>query len=612
MRTRKLIRRALRASRQSPYFDEMITPLFECKQSDNAVTLLVRAPHSRPRDVEITMNDRDFHFHCRPYFLHLHFPHALTLDPEGNPASYDLDSGIATIPLLKSTPGQYFERLDMLSGLLVTRKPRSELKDGKIVNSSAPEIEVLASSTSDATTICGSNESNAAAHDPKVLASSIYGNNQPNVAAHESKVTSPTSSKRTNAAFKPAIGTKTSTLTSSDLLLSENKNSLLLSGDQGLQISSLRAQSVPLTHASESDSVKVGDGANLTLEGLSISAPTYGFGARYSGVFSARAEDVSEMLELPDPDETPNWRRPIIRREKEDAKFDPEHYAADFMLSHEFEHVLSFKHPISTNEPSSLSNAAKDVLLKLPRRQYLTEINGGACADLAGILFASCYDLRISMGERNVESPWTITRLCATCCFLEAQTSVYDAVFSGYRRVFAYPLYRNEKVAQLVLRDLKAMMKLDDKNTEKWMDGLRSRLLRILLDIREVFESDKMLRVFNDILITDYLVWIQGVDNAALEEMAVEIGAISIGKDQVGFNLEDIEEAAMGCGHGGIDHDGYECDVVERSEALQIQEPDIGNVLSNDVIIGGVEEREGFEMTAVSSRDLKANSSNHQ
>lgn len=510
----------------------MITPLFECQQDDKNVTVLVRAPHSRPRDIDISVIDKELHFHCRPYLLHLRFPHALTLDPEHNPASYDITTGIAKIPLLKTVQGQYFERLDMLSTLLVTRK-RASLKDGNIVNPS-PNIEVLSSTTSESI----SNESEQRA--PLVPSA------------------------------RPAL------------------------------VPAIRADSVLLLDAARAfreKAVEVG-GVQVAMQQLSFSRQSrYGFGGRYEAFFDARAEDVSELVELPDPDNTPAWRRAELRREKEDNKFDAEHYAADFMLTHEFEYIMDFS-PVFDLEHSPLSDTAKDAMLKLPKRENLPDVDAGACADLAGLLYASCYDLRTTSGERSVESPWTVSRLCASFSFLEHMSSARDAVFAAYRRVLVYPLYRTTRLAALVLEDTKRLMNYPS------VDALRSRLLRVLLGLRELFEQDKLLRVFSDLFLTDYCVWIQSVDDGVLEKLAADIRAITIRRSSLGWDLDGLERAAQGI-------DVHESSVVQPVVDLAREQVDAELVQHRDVVITA-SGQPGLEMTAIRTHVIAESSSSEE
>lgn len=510
----------------------MIVPQFECEQDEKKVVLLVRAPHSRPRDIDISVTGKELHFHCSPYLLHLRFPHALSLDPEDNPASYSIDTGIATIPLLKEEPGKYFERLDMLSTLLVGRKkPNSTTGLGP---PPVPSIEVLSSEN--------------AAPAPSAT-----------VAGTEPVNTGHTSSQQ-------AL--------------------------QNLLEPEVKAQSILLTAASENFRENVTDvaGVEVAMSQLSVGRPKYGFGARYEGIFEIRAEDMSDTIELPSPDSTPVWRRPQIRQELEDKKFDEEHFVADFMLSDEFRHVLEFK-PVLNQEKTKLSGDVKDAIIKLPKREYLSDVADDACADLAGLLFAYCYDHRTTCGEGNVESPWTISRLCASFSCLEVMHSPVDAVRAAYRRSLAYPLYRNTDVADLVLADLRQLL---DSNGN--IDHLRSRLLRVLVSMRLSFEEDKLLRIFSDIFLTDFCVWIQSVDDSALEQLANDVRDISVDNTALGWDLVGLQNAALNMAMGSSG-----TSVPEVNSGAGHSQSMNGAAHGPEIVIRGPAEREGFEMTPVSS-----------
>lgn len=470
----------------------MITPLFECSQDTDTVTLTIRAPHSRPKDIDISVDGCDLHFHCAPYFLHLRFPHELSLSQRTS-ASYDMDTGLAKIPLDKKQPGLHFERLDMLSTLIVSRasaRMQRNLVNGQVIaDSPSAEIEVV-----DANPSASASGSAAAA--------------------------SSSSSGHTTV--------------------------------------------------------------------LALSAPRYGFGARYSGVFAARAEDISEILELPDPDTTPPHARHELREERERMKFSAEHYAADFMLRAEFAHVLKYEANAQI-ESVSLSNEDKDVLLKLPGREYLPEVHRIAAAELAGILYASCYDLRATMGERSVESAWTIARLAASFSFLEVFDTPRDSVFASFRRTLVYPLYRHFELASLVLTDLQALLTAPD------CDVLRARVLRALLAIRRIFENDRIIRVFVDIYLTDYCVWIQSVPDTVLTNLASEVAKLRFQKKNIDFPLAEIEREAMAFGPAPTPSPPP----PPRHNQTQANGDD-----TSEVVIRGMDTRPGFELTATRTRRL--------
>lgn len=417
----------------------MITPLFSVSQTADALQLRIRAPHSRPRDIQLAADAHDFRFYTSPYLLHLRFEHPVEL-PAVQPVAYDLETGVATVTLRKAPPHPHFARLHMLSTLLVARQPER----------APPSIEVLSTS--------------AAAADA----------------------------------------------------------------------------SEPAARAQETTTAA---GLHVALRELSLGRPRYGFALRYEAVFAARAEDVSQIVELPAPDSTPVWRRGSLRRAAEDAKFCPDHYLADLLGVDDYAHVMEYKAaPPDISKP--LQDHLVDAALKLPRREYLKDANAGAVADLAGVLFASAYDIRFTLGERNVESAWTVSRISASMAFLEGFRSVREAVLAAYRRSLAYPLHRNAGLADRVLADVKEIVNVKD------VDVLRTRLFRILLELRDVFEDDKLLRLHCDLFLIDYCVWIQTVDDEVLVDFREEVLAITIGHDEIGWDIPGLEIKAVRVANG--------------------------------------------------------------
>lgn len=98
-----------------------------------------RRCHPRPRhsqqasDAEINVDDTLLTVHINPYFLRLHFPHAV-VEEDCSTAQYDPSTGYLTITLAKAVKGQTFADLDLLAKLLAPQSSRLP---------PAPSIEVL-------------------------------------------------------------------------------------------------------------------------------------------------------------------------------------------------------------------------------------------------------------------------------------------------------------------------------------------------------------------------------------------------------------------------------------------------------------------------------------
>jgi protein SHQ1 len=465
----------------------MITPLFTVEQDADTVTVRIRAPFSRPRDFDIATAARDFHFHCRPYLLHLAFPHPLRpvgdTDPAFPPAtaSYDFDAGIATVTLAKGTPGLTFPALSCVSTLLVARTP-------------APTLTP---------------------RPPPAAGISLL-----------SSCETPDASERAERRHC----TEGAPRRPSELL--EPTGSALLSSLGSLSVASPSPSPSPRARAPRG-----AEDADAQLC-LGVAAPTYGFADRYSSVLAARGEDAAEIVELQDPDTTPASRRRGLRLADEVARFDPEHYVADFMLASELDWVVRWPGAETDAPAEGFSVGEQDVLVKLPRREYLDDVDAVACADLAGVLFAACYDLRAGAGERTVESAWTISRIAPALSWLEHAEGVEDAVRAAYARSLVYPLYRNLGVANAVLGDVKRLFR-------GGAESVRESLLRVLLDVRDAFENAVVLRIFSDIFFTDYCVWIQRVGDDVLAELARKVAAVTVPVASLPWDLMRLQKYAV-------------------------------------------------------------------
>lgn len=101
----------------------MLTPDFQLKQDENNLTIIIIAPHARVTDTEIFIEDDEFRFHSKPYFLRLCLPGNI-VENGHEKANYDSSKGIFTIVVPKESPGEMFEGLDMLTSLLTPKSQK--------------------------------------------------------------------------------------------------------------------------------------------------------------------------------------------------------------------------------------------------------------------------------------------------------------------------------------------------------------------------------------------------------------------------------------------------------------------------------------------------------
>ncbi|KAK6176745.1 hypothetical protein SNE40_014986 [Patella caerulea] len=113
----------------------MLTPAFEIHQDNDFLFFYIKAPYTKISDTEIFIEDNEFKFFSKPYFLRLNLPGQLIEDGRET-AIYDSNKGHITIKVPKKTQGEVFEGLDMLTKLLAPKGDRAATE---------PLIEVLGS-----------------------------------------------------------------------------------------------------------------------------------------------------------------------------------------------------------------------------------------------------------------------------------------------------------------------------------------------------------------------------------------------------------------------------------------------------------------------------------
>ncbi|XP_003785541.1 protein SHQ1 homolog [Otolemur garnettii] len=280
----------------------------------------------------------------------------------------------------------------------------------------------------------------------------------------------------------------------------------------------------------------------------------YGFGNLRSGVVQRLQDELSDVIDIKDPDFTPAAERRQKRLAAELAKFDPDHYLADFFEDEAIEQILKYN-PWWTDTHSkmmavleksqeqenhaalvSFSEEEKYQLRKFVNKSYL--LDKRACSQayygLIDILLAYCYETCVTEGERNVESSWNIRKLSSTLCWFETWTNVHEIMVSFGRRVLCYPLYRHFKLVKKAYRETIKILQLG-----------KSTVLKCLLDIHKIFQENDPAYILNDLYISDYCVWIQKAKSRKLAALAEALKEVSLTKAELGLELEELEAAAL-------------------------------------------------------------------
>lgn len=114
----------------------MITPRFALNQDENTVTITIRAPYCDLNNLDIVIDEENFIFVCKPYYLRLCLPGCLSESNAQNKSCFDSDTGEFCFTYAKAIPGENFKDLELITKFVCNKVEVCE--DGR-------KIEVLTS-----------------------------------------------------------------------------------------------------------------------------------------------------------------------------------------------------------------------------------------------------------------------------------------------------------------------------------------------------------------------------------------------------------------------------------------------------------------------------------
>ncbi|XP_036427437.1 protein SHQ1 homolog [Colossoma macropomum] len=270
----------------------------------------------------------------------------------------------------------------------------------------------------------------------------------------------------------------------------------------------------------------------------------YGFGNLRTGVFSRLQEELSDVTDVEDPENSTPAMRRRNRLDAETTIFCADHYLCDLYEGEETRKVhLNFKPWWSELKPDSDQSEAtvtftddeKEQMRKFTNRSYPLDkaTRYQVWLSLVDILLAYVYDVRTTEGEHNVESAWTIRKLSGTLSWLETYHSVQEVLVSFGRRVLCYPLYRHFSLITTAVKDAAHIFQCG-----------KACVLKCLLAVHKIFRENEPAYILNDLYITDYCIWIQRVKSKHVVALADPLRKAKLHKDHLDLELAILEEAA--------------------------------------------------------------------
>ena len=97
----------------------MLTPRFTLSQTEQFLTVTIYAPFTHIDQTEIFMDECDFRFFSKPYYLRLHLPGPIVESEEAS-GSWEAETSSFVVRCPKLNVGENFAGLDMLTDLLDT------------------------------------------------------------------------------------------------------------------------------------------------------------------------------------------------------------------------------------------------------------------------------------------------------------------------------------------------------------------------------------------------------------------------------------------------------------------------------------------------------------
>lgn len=265
------------------------------------------------------------------------------------------------------------------------------------------------------------------------------------------------------------------------------------------------------------------------------SGSKYGFANQHLGVFTRLQSELSEVIDVQDPDEKSAVQRSSERKDEEKKDFDEDHYLADRSEEDESLAHLYVTKSADLVGMEDLTQDEKDLMLKLKPKFF--KMTSGELREaglvLVDVMFAYCYDRRTTEGEGNVESGWCVSKLSSSLAWLERHTSLKETVVACIRRSLCFPLYRNWNLSCLVLEDLQCLFKAG-----------RKQLVKALLQVHQMLLESEPRYILNQLYIDDMCMWIQQVDEVVITSLCDALQSLSVTKEDIGLDLVELDAAA--------------------------------------------------------------------
>lgn len=165
-------------------------------------------------------------------------------------------------------------------------------------------------------------------------------------------------------------------------------------------------------------------GAQQQQPSLQTEAPgRYGFDRQYKGYFANYSLDMlSDLVGIDycgNPEEIDNPDTISVLKAVSE-QFDVEYYANDFVLDKDIKKLMAWKSAKFADLQVKWTATEQQQLMNLPKKELaFLKHPKEIWISLVDIMCSYCYNHRATVGENNVESGWTLTKMSCTLSWLE-------------------------------------------------------------------------------------------------------------------------------------------------------------------------------------------------
>lgn len=266
---------------------------------------------------------------------------------------------------------------------------------------------------------------------------------------------------------------------------------------------------------------------------------SFGFANKISTEFKDVGSEFVQIFELRVPEQVPVNERNLLREKYENHKFSSDHYLADFfdneLIGPYLSATVEWDSP-NFNKDINFTEDEVSILKDLPNKHYILtkKEHQQVFLGLVDILFGYCYDKRTTLNESTVESGWTINKLSSTLCWFCNFEDMKEVLVACYRRALTFPIFRNFELCHKVKNDLVSLLKKGKKF-----------VIKCVIDIYRIFNQSTDARyILNQLYIKDYLIFLQKCQQEEFDQLCNNIANTEIKKNDLGLELDELEEAA--------------------------------------------------------------------